>query len=606
MAISGRLTRKLILAFLFVALVPLGLLAAFGPRIVRRHFQDLSRERIANVLGAVGRDLDLKRETIKLQVENLAADPELVRQLALVGPEGVPNLALIDRIVERREALGLDWLEVTDSAGIVLARGHARGDFGISLAEDPLVAAARRGTSLAAISTPTPPDSAITAADSSLAVLAAAPVVFEGSVLGVVRGGALLDRSFIHRLRLLSGADIAVIDSAGRERASTFLPDSSQPQAVVHALDRPTAFDPSDTTEVPDSTREIRLEAVPFRVGSFALMGPTGRPIGRLAVGVSEADLERTLTSLLRLLGAAALIALFVAVGMALAFAINVSRPVRALALAAQRVAHGDLTVRLPAGPDDEVGDLMSSFNSMAVDLSGSRERLVRGERQGAWAQVARRLAHDIRNPLTPIQLAIEEVERARADDDPNLGEVIARAGRTIKAEVRTLRDLVREFGDFARSPAPRPEAVDLHELLDHAVDLYVPSSIAVERDYAYQGAPIQADPDLLARAFGNLVKNACEAMAGEGTLTLATRAMGEGVEVSLADTGPGVPVADREKIFTPYFTTKEDGTGLGLAIVQRVVEDHRGTLELAPGKVGARFVLTLPLVPPPSEAARV
>lgn len=594
MAISGRLTRKLLLAFLFVALVPLGLLAGFGPRIVKRHFQDLSRERIGNVLGAVGRDLDLTRETIKLQVDNLATDPDLIRELAVVGPSGVPNLSLIDHVVERREALGLDRLEVTDSSGIVLARGHARGDFGDSLAIDPLVAAGRRATSLAAVSM-------LTAPDSGLAILAASPVVFEGNVIGVVRGGQLLDRPFIHRLRLLSGADIAVIDSAGRERASTFLPDSTQPRAVVSALDRAPAITPAahdSETIAHDSTSEIRLETVPFRVGALSLTGPDGRPVGRLAVGVSEADLERTLTSLLRLLGAAALIALFVAIGVALVFAVSVSRPVRALALAAQRVAHGDLTVRLPAGPNDEVGDLMSSFNAMAVDLAGSRERLVRGERQAAWAQVARRLAHDIRNPLTPIQLAIEEVERARSENDPHLGEVIARAGRTIKAEVRTLRELVREFGDFARSPAPRPEPLDVHELLDHAVDLYVPSSIAVERDYAFQGEPIHADPDLLTRAFGNLVKNACEAMAGQGTLTLQTRPIEAGVEVAVADSGPGIPQEERERIFTPYFTTKDDGTGLGLAIVRRVVEDHGGTLALAPSKNGARFVVALPLRP--------
>jgi nitrogen fixation/metabolism regulation signal transduction histidine kinase len=595
-AISGRLTRKLVLAFLFVALVPLGLLAAFGPRIVRKHFQNLSRERIANVLGAVGRDLDLKRDTIKLQVENLATDPELVRDLALVAPSGEPNLALIDHVVERRDALGLDRLEVTDANGTVLARGHARGDFGDSLAQDPLIAAGRRGTSLAAISPFAGPDS-------GLAILAAAPVVFEGAVLGVVRGGDRIDRTFIHRMRMLSGADLAVIDSSGNETASTFLPDSTQPRAVVTALDRPTEIAPTDSGAAPqDSTREIHLHDVPFRVGALALAGPTGAPVGRLAVGVSEADLERTLTSLLRLLGLAALIALFVAVGMALVFAVSVARPVRALAHAAQRVAHGDLEVRLPAGPNDEVGDLMSNFNAMAVDLAGSRERLVRGERQAAWAQVARRLAHDIRNPLTPIQLAIEEVERARAENDPHLGEVIARAGKTIKAEVRTLRELVREFGDFARSPAPRPEPVDLPELLDHAIALYVPSSVAVERDYTYDGPPLHADPDLLARAFGNLVKNACEAMGGQGTLGVHVRAVPLGVAITIEDTGPGVASENAEKIFTPYFTTKDDGTGLGLAVVRRVAEDHGGTLELTPSRRGARFVLTLPLSPP--EAA--
>ncbi|MEO6462299.1 MAG: ATP-binding protein, partial [Candidatus Eisenbacteria bacterium] len=274
---------------------------------------------------------------------------------------------------------------------------------------------------------------------------------------------------------------------------------------------------------------------------------------------------------------------------------------------AATRVAHGDLSVRLPPGPNDEVGDLMAAFNAMAVDLGQSRERLVRGERQTAWAQVARRLAHEIKNPLTPILLAIEEVERARARGDADLDETIARAARTTRTEVRTIRTLVDEFGDFARSPTPRPEPVDVHELLDQAADLYAPSTIAVEHDYDPAGGSIVADPALLARAFGNLVKNACEAMDGRGALTLTTRRGGRGITVLFRDSGPGVAETDRDRIFAPYFTTKAEGTGLGLAIVRRIIEDHGGTLDLeghedgasgaagAAGAAGASFVVHLP-----------
>jgi signal transduction histidine kinase len=137
-------------------------------------------------------------------------------------------------------------------------------------------------------------------------------------------------------------------------------------------------------------------------------------------------------------------------------------------------------------------------------------------------------------------------------------------------------------------------------------VDLYVPSTLTVERDFAAEGKMV-ADPDLLTRAFGNLVKNACEAMESGGTLLLATRDVDDKVEVTVVDTGPGIPEADREKVFTPYFTTREGGTGLGLAIVQRAIEDHGGTLALEsplPGKHGARFVARIPRQPP-VEATR-
>jgi two-component system nitrogen regulation sensor histidine kinase NtrY len=554
-----------VLAFLFVALVPLGLLAAFGPRIVRGHFQNLARERVSGVLGAVSRDLASRKESVRLQISNLADDPVLVRFLALPGPEGVPQLPLIDYTVERRAALGLDWLEVTDADGTVLARGHDRGSFGLALAEDPLVGAALTGQAMAAV---TP----LAAPDSGLALLAAAPIAFERQVLGSVRGGTLLDQDFVDRGRALTGADLAVLPSSGRTTASTF-------------AGGPPASDSGETV----------VAGIPYRVGSIPLVGTSGQSVARLAVGVSEADFERTLESLLRLLGAAALIGLLVAIGVALLFADRISRPVRALALASQRVAQGDLRVRLPAGPNDEVGDLMAAFNQMTLDLAGTRERLVRGERHAAWSQVARRLAHEIKNPLTPIQLAIEEVERARVRGVADFEEVLARAARTIKTEVRELRELVREFSDFARGPAPRPEPVDLHELLDRGVDLYVPSSIEVQRDYAPAASHLTADPDLLARSLGNLIKNACEAMEGQGRLVLETRRVEDEVIVTVRDSGPGIPAEDRDRVFTPYFTTKAEGTGLGLAIVQRVIEAHGGSLDLARPDQGAAFVVRLP-----------
>jgi nitrogen fixation/metabolism regulation signal transduction histidine kinase len=584
MFLRARLTRRLVLAFVFVALVPLGILAVFGPRVVRRHFEVLSRERIRGVHQAVLRDLDLRRETARLRIETLAASPEMARLLLLARQSGEPQIELIDDLVERRIASGLDWLEVADDSGFVLARGHDRGSFGFPVADDPLVAAALTGQSMAAVVP-------LVAPDTGLALLAAAPVVFAGEVVGMVRGGDRLDRAFVTRVHTLAGAQVAVIAPDGSLLASSLPPGAAG--ALVRAI-----------AASPESALRVVAGDVPYRVASLPLAGPAMTPVGRLAVGVSEADLDRTLASLLRLLGAAALIGLFVALGVALVMAERLSRPVRALALAAQRVAHGDLAIRLPPGPNDEVGDLMAAFNAMAVDLGTSRDRLVRGERQSAWAQVARRLAHEIKNPLTPILLAIEEVERARARGDQDLDETIARAARTTRAEVRTIRQLVDEFGDFARSPAPRPEPVDVHELLDQAADLYAPSTVAVERDYDPAGGSIVADPALLARAFGNLIKNACEAMEGRGHLHLWTRGTSGAMTVTIEDSGPGVAAGDRERIFAPYFTTKAEGTGLGLAIVRRIVEDHGGTLDLVAAdgpptdgdsSPGARFVVRLP-----------
>jgi hypothetical protein len=189
---------------------------------------------------------------------------------------------------------------------------------------------------------------------------------------------------------------------------------------------------PRDSDETPDSTVALALSDVPFRIGALPLMGSEGARIGRLAVGVSEADLERTLTSLLRLLGGAALIALFVAIGMALVFATRVSRPVKALAVAAQRRATGTCTCGCPRGRATR-WDLMAAFNAMTVDLAGSRER-VRGER-GRLVAVARRLAHEI--GIRSRRSSSQSRSRARRRGDSDLDEVIVRAAKTIKARAR-------------------------------------------------------------------------------------------------------------------------------------------------------------------------
>jgi nitrogen fixation/metabolism regulation signal transduction histidine kinase len=253
----------------------------------------------------------------------------------------------------------------------------------------------------------------------------------------------------------------------------------------------------------------------------------------------------------------------------------------------------------------DEVGELAHAFASMTYELRTSRERLVQAERVAAWREMARRLAHELKNPIFPIQLSIETLRRALdqdgAQDGARFQALFRESSDTILDELRSLRAIVEEFSQFARMPPPRLAPTDLGELVERVLALYRAraATVRIETELAAGLPSVPADRDLLARALGNLVANALEAMPDGGTLAVRTRAVGEGVALEVSDTGPGLTEEQRTRLFTPYYTTKKGGTGLGLAIVQGIVSDHGGRIQVesAPG-AGTTFTLVLPSAP--------
>ncbi len=246
----------------------------------------------------------------------------------------------------------------------------------------------------------------------------------------------------------------------------------------------------------------------------------------------------------------------------------------------------------------DDLGTLV-----MVEDLTD----LLEAQRAAAWREVARRIAHEIKNPLTPIQLAAQRLRKKFADGAPDLAEVVTDSTATIEREVAGLKKLVDEFSLYARMPGPSPQPVDFREVVDSVVALYrVHSEIAWDVRVASDLGTVRVDPEQMRRALINLIDNAVAAMAGVGTITIAARPWaGPGsLRVEVADRGPGVTEAARDHLFTPYYSTKPRGTGLGLAIVQRVVVEHRGTVRVEdnPGG-GTRFVIEIPGSVPAAEA---
>ena len=235
-----------------------------------------------------------------------------------------------------------------------------------------------------------------------------------------------------------------------------------------------------------------------------------------------------------------------------------------------------------------------------AVAVLDDLTPLMRAQKVAAWGEVAKKLAHEIKNPLTPIQLSAQRIRRAYLREDPDFEKVLGECTTAIVSEVDALKNLVDEFAQFARLPAANLVPGSLHDVIDQALSLYdgLFSGVTVERRLAGNLPPVRLDSDQMKRVLINLVDNAIEATGKQGTVTISTefdRAQGR-VRMGVADDGPGIDPADRDKLFVPNFSTKKRGSGLGLAIVNRIVQDHYGVIRVEPiVPHGAKFIVELP-----------
>ena len=308
---------------------------------------------------------------------------------------------------------------------------------------------------------------------------------------------------------------------------------------------------------------------------------------------------------------------LFVMLGAGLGYwmAERIADPVSRLTRATRRIARGDLDARIAATSSDELRRLVEDFNGMAADLKRQRSELERTQRLEAWAEMARQVAHDIKNPLTPIQLSAEHAQRVNIDRGRPLSPVLDECVNAIVTQVKLLRQISAEFSSFASSPTPRPEPTDLPPLLDEVISPYKTGLSGRVDIVAEAGADlprVSLDRTLFARALTNLIENALFAMPGGGRLTITTRpasptsvASGSGspvphpqpLIVTVADTGAGMDAEALKRIFEPYFSTKATGTGLGLTIAKRNVELNGGTIQVESRRgVGTTVTITLPV----------
>jgi signal transduction histidine kinase len=570
------LRTKLTIAFtLFAALPALGMLWPVSHALSRALEAEYDA-RLGQAARAVEGEYGRLTAEVVAATRDLAHSPELEALARDRSEPGFEAAEVSGRAAPWMRARGLDVLAVASADGVVLSSGHLPGRAGDA---DPelraLFAATGPGRAVPRVITRAGPEGV----EPVLASIAWEEVPGASPPLRVISGLAL-DAQFAARLAALTGGDVEVL-----------APERTQPLAQSYRRGRAGEL----AGRLIEATR-ARTREIPLVAGG---QGGPGAPNGTIAVTLPVAGLawaQATVTLTL-------LVALVIAVAAAWLVggwvARRITRPVEALRAGALRVAGGELDARVEAQAAGEVADLVTAFNRMTSDLAATTARAAAAERVAAWREVARRLAHEVKNPLTPVAMSVDTLRDAWARQRPDFGEIFDEGTRAISEEVRRLVRIVDEFGRFARLPAPERRPVSGGELLSATLALYPEASgdLRVLRDVPPELPVVEADPDQIQQVLHNLIRNGIEAVGGRGTIRIAAeRPAGGGMSVTVSDDGPGIRPEDLARIFEPYFTTKAAGTGLGLAIAERIVKEHGGRLEARsePGH-GATFTLWLP-----------
>ena len=277
--------------------------------------------------------------------------------------------------------------------------------------------------------------------------------------------------------------------------------------------------------------------------------------------------------------------------------ALRFARPLHNLTHAVENVADGNLDINVSVKSHDEIGTLARSFNDMISKLRTSRDELAKRERESAWKEMAKQIAHEIRNPLTPMKLSIQHVRQAFKDRAPEREEILQRVTQTVIDQIEALSRIATEFSNFARMPERKYERVGIDALLKETINVFKDiQGITFIDQLASPEVKVIADSDQLRGVFINIIRNAIQAIEKEGIITITTSHEGRICMIMFSDTGPGIPDEIRTKIFEPNFSTKSEGMGIGLAIARRVIEDHGGkiTCQSERGK-GTTFEIRLP-----------
>lgn len=572
---------KLTGAFIAVFLVPMiAVLYLLNLRLMTS-FDQLGASRVISALEGIRHEYDSLLEDTRERSEAIASDRFMIEDVASydLWPSD-----MIKRVEAIRKTSGLNILMVVDGNYRLMADGANPARFG-GYVEDRFVGETlgrnRQTISLRHFDAE---------AGRYVSVLVYNPIRYMGIPIAVLVGGMYMDEQYVQKLQRLTSARVVLYEG---ERA-TVSSDGGDPEKSLPVgrgyLRR--------LVSAPDTLERLRAGGTEYMVGGVPLNDPnTNKPLGFLVIGVSRETVNRIALQTRKDTLFVMMIGLIISFVVAVALSVGITRPISRLVRAARLIGRGEFDVaEIPVRSRDEMGLLAESMNSMAGELRDYSERLALSERMSAWREIARRIAHEIKNPLSPIQLSIENLKATYGEDRGGFDDIFVESADTVLEEVDKLRRLANEFSEFAQMPDPQFETVELGEMLSNLARFYASSAPAgVEIKYEGGGGPlpVRADRGQANRAFTNLIKNAIEAMPGGGTLTISAKAAQGEVFIVFEDTGEGIPSDQFDKIFTPYYTSKSGGTGLGLSIVKRILRDHGAAIDVdsRPGS-GSRFTI--------------
>jgi len=594
--------RKLLLVFTLTVILSVAAVAWLVQAVTRNAFEKTESERTATLVAQFQREFNRRGDDVARRVSSIAASDPIVRMASALNGTPADSAEYFDLARSMAESHQLDFLDLVDERGVIISSAQSPAKFGYpESAFDNLAGLNQQGAFLKLEELQ----------DSSALGLFAVRATRAGDHPVYVIGGRRLDKTFLSALELTPDMRALLYENRGDRFSADQLidPGASGPasgenrpanrfQPLIDAVRR----DDREMTAVlrwsSDQADEEMFHAIPLRgVGK-------DRPLlAILLIGNSRrqyVELRRRIRDAVLLAGGAGII---LAVLLSSWAAARVTRPVERLAQAAQDVAGGNWNSSVEVQGHDEVAQLAESFNRMTSELLAQKQRLVQTERVAAWRELARRLAHELKNPLFPLQLTVENLIRARTQSPEQFDEVFGESSKTLLAEISNLKGIIGRFSDFSKMPQPQLRPVPVNEIVTAVHQLFqaqlpAPGRAAItcclQLDERLD--PILADAELLHRVLSNLVLNAMDAMPNGGALTLRTRNDASNAVIEVGDTGTGLTREECERIFTPYYTSKQHGTGLGLAIVQSVVSDHGGRISVLsePGR-GTTFVIELP-----------
>ncbi|HLH08311.1 MAG TPA: HAMP domain-containing sensor histidine kinase [Terriglobales bacterium] len=591
------LRQRLLITFSLVVVIVVALVAYAVSLRTRSAFEQVDQERTGALVAQFRKEFESQGQDVVHKLERIARSEDIQR-LALESAHGGEMSVYLQQAAATAQEYGLDFLQILDTNGNIISSAEWPARFGY---RQNLPAEPPNDAFLKKIELP----------EGYALGLIALRTVRVGDALVYLEGGKRLDLQFLETLSLPPGmyAWLYRVNGPKFNPADVMGEPSSSAAGLAPLLNLAIQSGSEHSAIVQLSPMKLdraTVQAIPVKddageVAAVLLAGTSRRPL---------LELQRNIRATAFIVaGVGILLGILISVWIAARF----SRPIEQLAEASREVAGGNWDVQVQSDTDDELQDLADAFNAMTKELIEQRDRLVQTERVAAWRELARRLAHELKNPLFPLQLTVENLSRARALPAPEFEEIFNESSATLLAEIQNLKTIIARFSDFSKMPRPQLQPTSLNELVQKVATLHQaqvkesPKAIALKLELDRELRVIPLDPDLMHRVVSNLFLNAIDAMPKGGTLHLRTHDRGEYARLEISDTGIGLTPEERERIFTPYYTTKKHGTGLGLAVVQSIVSDHHGSISVVsePGQ-GTTFIIDLPKRAAESDLASV